>query len=147
MLGEKLDAHGATVWLVNTGWTGGPFGVGHRMPIAATRGLLHAALSGELDAIEVRRDPVFGFEVPLAVPGVDSALLDPRSTWADPTPTTPRRVSSPACSGRTSRSASPPTRRSFSPQALKLEPHQPVVTGSRRKAVLPRVSVASTSMT
>jgi phosphoenolpyruvate carboxykinase (ATP) len=85
MLAEKLDAHGATVWLVNTGWTGGPFGVGHRMPIAATRGLLSSALSGELDASEVRRDAVFGFDVPLAVPGIDSALLDPRSTWSDPT--------------------------------------------------------------
>ena len=84
MLGEKLETHGATVWLVNTGWTGGPFGTGHRMPIAATRALLTAAISGELDGIETRRDPVFGFEVPVEVPGVDSSLLDPRSTWADP---------------------------------------------------------------
>ena len=85
MLGEKLDRHGASVWLVNTGWTGGPFGVGHRMPIAATRGLLHAALSGAMDAAEYRIDPTFGFEVPVAVPGVDARLLDPRSTWADGT--------------------------------------------------------------
>jgi phosphoenolpyruvate carboxykinase (ATP) len=84
MLGEKLDRHGASVWLVNTGWTGGPVGVGHRMPITATRGLLHAALSGGLDEASFRVDPVFGFEVPTHVPGVDSALLDPRSTWADP---------------------------------------------------------------
>ena len=84
MLGEKLDKHGASVWLVNTGWTGGPFGVGHRMPITATRGLLHAALSGALDGVPYRTDPVFGFEVPVSVPGVDSALLDPRGTWADP---------------------------------------------------------------
>ena len=84
MLGEKLDRHGATVWLVNTGWTGGPFGEGHRMPIKATRALLHAALSGELDGVEYRIDPVFGFEVPVEVPGVDGALLDPRSTWRDP---------------------------------------------------------------
>jgi phosphoenolpyruvate carboxykinase (ATP) len=84
MLGEKLDRHGSSVWLVNTGWTGGPFGVGHRMPITATRGLLHAALSGALDGASYRTDPVFGFDVPLAVPGVDSKLLDPRSTWADP---------------------------------------------------------------
>jgi phosphoenolpyruvate carboxykinase (ATP) len=83
MLGEKLDRHGASVWLVNTGWTGGPFGVGHRMPIAATRGLLHAALSGALDDASFRTDPVFGFEVPVSVPGVDRKLLDPRSTWAD----------------------------------------------------------------
>ncbi|MGZ8687063.1 MAG: phosphoenolpyruvate carboxykinase (ATP) [Gaiellaceae bacterium] len=84
MLGEKLDAHHASVWLVNTGWTGGPFGIGHRMPITATRGLLHAALSGALDETEFRIDPVFGFEVPTHVPGVDEQLLDPRSTWRDP---------------------------------------------------------------
>jgi phosphoenolpyruvate carboxykinase (ATP) len=84
MLGKKLDKHGATVWLVNTGWTGGPFGEGTRMPIAATRALLHAALSGELDDVEFRADEVFGFEVPVAVPGVESSLLDPRSTWSDP---------------------------------------------------------------
>ena len=69
---------------MNTGWTGGPFGEGERMPIAATRALLHAALSGELDGVEYRTDAVFGFEVPVEVPGVDSKLLDPRSTWSDP---------------------------------------------------------------
>jgi phosphoenolpyruvate carboxykinase (ATP) len=84
MLGEKLDTHGARVWLVNTGWTGGPFGEGRRMPIAATRALLRAALGGELDDAAYRLDPVFGFEVPLEVPGVDPQLLDPRSTWRDP---------------------------------------------------------------
>jgi phosphoenolpyruvate carboxykinase (ATP) len=84
MLGERLDRHGATVWLVNTGWTGGPFGEGERMPIAATRALLHAALSGGLAGAEFRTDELFGFEVPTAVPGVDSSLLDPRSTWRDP---------------------------------------------------------------
>ena len=85
MLGQKLDAHpDVRVWLVNTGWTGGPFGEGRRMPITATRTLLDAALSGELDSVEYRVDPTFGLEVPVEVPGVDSALLDPRSTWADP---------------------------------------------------------------
>ena len=84
MLGVKLDEHpGATVWLVNTGWTGGPFGEGHRMPIEATRGLLRAALEDELRDVEYRTDPIFGFEVPVSVPGVDQALLDPRSTWND----------------------------------------------------------------
>ena len=83
MLGERLDRHHATVWLVNTGWTGGTFGEGERMPIAATRALLSAALSGELDGVEYREDPVFGFEVPVEAPGVDSRLLDPGSTWAD----------------------------------------------------------------
>ena len=84
MLGEKLDAHGSTVWLVNTGWTGGPYGVGRRMPIDATRALLHAALSGELAGAPVRTDEIFQLAVPVAVDGVDSALLDPRSTWSDP---------------------------------------------------------------
>jgi phosphoenolpyruvate carboxykinase (ATP) len=84
MLGEKLERHGATVWLVNTGWTGGPYGEGERMPIAATRTMLHAALAGSLDHVSFRTDPVFGFEVPVEVPGVDPQLLDPRSTWRDP---------------------------------------------------------------
>jgi len=84
MLGRKLDEHGSAVWLVNTGWTGGPFGEGERMPIAATRALLHAALAGRLEDVEYRNDQVFGFHVPVDVPGVDSKLLDPRSAWGDP---------------------------------------------------------------
>ena len=84
LLGERLDRHEAQVWLVNTGWTGGPFGEGERMPIAATRALLRAALAGQLDSAKYRTDEVFGFEVPVEVPGVDSKLLDPRSTWRDP---------------------------------------------------------------
>jgi len=83
MLGERLTRHGASVWLVNTGWTGGPFGEGERMPIAATRALLHAALSGRIAEAEFRTDELFGFEVPTEVHGVESALLDPRSTWGD----------------------------------------------------------------
>ncbi len=85
MLGEKLDQHPhVSVWLVNTGWTGGPFGEGERMPIKATRALLKAALAGELDGVEYRTDDVFGLEVPVSVPDVNPGLLDPRSTWADP---------------------------------------------------------------
>jgi phosphoenolpyruvate carboxykinase (ATP) len=84
MLAAKLDEHGAPVWLLNTGWTGGPFGVGERMPIAATRALLSAALSGDLAGVEFRADELFGFEVPVSVPDVDRKLLDPRSTWRDP---------------------------------------------------------------
>ncbi|HEV2592334.1 MAG TPA: phosphoenolpyruvate carboxykinase (ATP) [Gaiellaceae bacterium] len=84
MLGNKLDKHGSHVWLVNTGWTGGPFGEGRRMPIDATRTMLHAALSGELADADYRVDDIFGFQVPRAVPSVDATLLDPRSTWADP---------------------------------------------------------------
>ena len=83
MLADKLEEHAATVWLVNTGWTGGPFGQGHRMPIKATRALLDAALSGSLDGAAMRVDPIFGIEVPLAAPGVDTKLLDPRATWGD----------------------------------------------------------------
>jgi phosphoenolpyruvate carboxykinase (ATP) len=85
LLGDKLREHRPNVWLVNTGWTGGRAGEGgHRMPIQATRALLHAALSGKLDHAEYRNDAVFGFEVPLGVPGVDTELLNPRSTWSDP---------------------------------------------------------------
>jgi phosphoenolpyruvate carboxykinase (ATP) len=84
MLGEKLDAHGSSVWLVNTGWTGGPFGEGQRMPIQATRTMLRAALTGELADAQFRTDDVFGLEVPVHVPGVEDELLDPRSTWRDP---------------------------------------------------------------
>jgi phosphoenolpyruvate carboxykinase (ATP) len=85
LLGRKLGEHPyVEVWLVNTGWTGGPYGVGSRMPIQATRDLLHAALSGKLDSVEYRVDEVFGLEVPVSVPDVDARLLDPRSTWNDP---------------------------------------------------------------
>ncbi len=83
LLQAKIAQSGATCWLVNTGWTGGKFGTGTRMPIRATRALLTAALDGSLTSGKFRRDPHFGFEVPVAVAGVDSALLDPRSTWAD----------------------------------------------------------------
>jgi len=83
MLGEKLESHGATVWLVNTGWTGGPYGEGRRMPIAATRALLRSALSGDLEGVDYRVDELFGFEVPVAVPGIEQSLLDPRATWRD----------------------------------------------------------------
>ena len=67
----------------NTGWTGGKYGTGNRMPIKATRALLNAALDGSLNNAEFRKDPNFGFDVPVSVEGVDSAILDPRSTWAD----------------------------------------------------------------
>lgn len=83
LLQEKIAQFGATCWLVNTGWTGGKFGTGRRMPIRATRALLTAALNGSLADAKFRRDANFGFEVPISVAGVDSGLLDPRSTWAD----------------------------------------------------------------
>jgi len=83
LLKERIAKGGVSCWLVNTGWTGGKYGTGKRMPIKATRALLNAALDGSLNAAEFRRDPWFGFDVPVAVPGVDSAILDARSTWAD----------------------------------------------------------------
>ena len=83
LLKERIAKGGVTCWLVNTGWTGGKYGVGSRMPIKATRALLNAALDGSLNNAEFRRDPYFGFEVPVAVPGVDGAILNPRDTWAD----------------------------------------------------------------
>jgi phosphoenolpyruvate carboxykinase (ATP) len=84
MLRVLIAQHGASCWLVNTGWTGGKFGAGRRMPIQATRALLNAALSGELQNQEMRVDPLFGFEVPVALQGVDPKILSPRVTWADP---------------------------------------------------------------
>ena len=84
LLREKIARHGATCWLVNTGWTGGAYGTGSRMPIKATRALLTAALDGSLNEVEFRKDPNFGFEVPVDAPGVPQVLLDPRRTWDRP---------------------------------------------------------------
>ena len=83
MLRDLIARHKVDCWLVNTGWTGGKFGTGRRMPIKATRALLDAALSGVLASQPMRTDPVFGFQVPTALPGVDPAILNPRETWAD----------------------------------------------------------------
>ncbi|MEM0937060.1 MAG: phosphoenolpyruvate carboxykinase [Pseudomonadota bacterium] len=83
LLQEKIASHGATCWLVNTGWTGGAYGTGSRMPIKATRALLSAALDGSLSEATFRKDENFGFHVPVTVAGVDAQLLDPRATWAD----------------------------------------------------------------
>ncbi|HVR28222.1 MAG TPA: phosphoenolpyruvate carboxykinase (ATP), partial [Thermoanaerobaculia bacterium] len=83
MLGDKIRKHGARVWLVNTGWTGGPPGEGQRIPLPLTRRMVEAALGGEIDAALMRRDPVFGLEVPRAVEGVPPEILEPRSTWRD----------------------------------------------------------------
>ena len=83
MLGEQIEKHGVRVWLVNTGWTGGPYGVGHRMKLGFTRAMVSAALSGQLDHVNFVKDRVFGIEVPAKVPGIPSDVLAPRSTWAD----------------------------------------------------------------
>ena len=83
LLRKKIAAFGSSCWLVNTGWTGGAYGIGTRMPIKATRALLTAALDGSLNDVTFRKDPNFGFEVPVSVHGVDDNLLDPRATWTD----------------------------------------------------------------
>ncbi|WP_119071881.1 phosphoenolpyruvate carboxykinase (ATP) [Aggregatilinea lenta] len=82
LLKDKLERHGATCWLLNTGWVGGPFGVGHRISIQHTRALLNAALDGLLDAVEYYEDPIFGFEVPKFAPGVPEDVLYPAQAWA-----------------------------------------------------------------
>ncbi|MFD1747248.1 phosphoenolpyruvate carboxykinase [Rhizobium helianthi] len=83
LLRDLIARHEVDCWLVNTGWTGGAYGTGRRMPIKATRALLTAALNGELKKAEFRTDANFGFAVPVEVPGVETSILDPRSTWAD----------------------------------------------------------------
>ena len=83
MLREKIIKHGASVWLVNTGWTGGPYGVGSRLDIDNTRAMLRAILNGGLDSVEYVADPMFGLETPTTCPDVPSDVLNPRSTWAD----------------------------------------------------------------
>jgi len=83
MLGELLSRHGSKVWLVNTGWSGGAYGVGKRMQLAHTRAMVHAVLAGQLDRSEFRTDATFGLSVPTAVPGVPSEVLVPRDTWSD----------------------------------------------------------------
>ncbi len=76
--------HGTKVWLLNTGWTGGPYGTGHRFEIKLTRAMLHAVLEGKLADVEFRTDPIFGLHVPVSCPGVPDDVLDPRATWPDP---------------------------------------------------------------
>ena len=83
-LGQRLAVHAPRVWLVNTGWTGGPYGTGHRISIEHTRALIDAALSGALDRVATRRDPVFDLDVPVSCPGVPDSILSPRDAWADP---------------------------------------------------------------
>jgi len=81
MLGEKIDASGASVYLINTGWSGGPYGVGKRMSLKYTRAMVTAALNGELDKVGYELDPIFNVFVPVSCPGVPSEILNPRNTW------------------------------------------------------------------
>jgi phosphoenolpyruvate carboxykinase (ATP) len=81
LLSQKIQKHGASVWLVNTGWTGGPHGTGHRMELAHTRSMVRAALAGKLDDVEFETEPVFGLSVPRSCPDVPEETLNPRNTW------------------------------------------------------------------
>ncbi|GAA4337256.1 phosphoenolpyruvate carboxykinase (ATP) [Flaviaesturariibacter amylovorans] len=83
MLGQKMEENEVNVWLINTGWTGGPYGEGHRMKLGHTRAMITAALEGKLDDVETVADPVFGVAVPKEVPGVPTDVLTPRNTWTD----------------------------------------------------------------
>jgi phosphoenolpyruvate carboxykinase (ATP) len=83
LLRDKINAHGSKVWLVNTGWSGGPYGVGHRMKIKHTRAMLRAALNGQLDNVTFVKDAFFNLEIPTACPDVPEEVLNPRNTWAD----------------------------------------------------------------
>ncbi|SUJ16041.1 Phosphoenolpyruvate carboxykinase [ATP] [Sphingomonas paucimobilis] len=102
LLKERIAKGGVDCWLVNTGWTGGKYGVGHRMPIKATRALLNAALDGSLNQVEFRTDPNFGFQVPVSVPGVDGAILNRVIPGPTRLPMTRRRPSWSICSTRIS---------------------------------------------
>ncbi|MCS7297333.1 MAG: phosphoenolpyruvate carboxykinase (ATP) [Bacteroidia bacterium] len=84
LFGEKIQRHDVRVWLINTGWTGGPYGIGYRMPLPSTRAMVRAALRGELENVAYFIDPIFGLAVPREVPGVPSEYLLPRNTWDDP---------------------------------------------------------------
>ena len=83
LLGDKIATHDVAVWLVNTGRSGGPYGVGHRMSIAYTRAMVRAALAGGLSEVPTRTDAIFNVAVPTACPGVSADVLDPRRTWRD----------------------------------------------------------------
>lgn len=83
MLGEKIDQYNANVFLVNTGWTGGPYGVGERIQLSYTRAMITAALEGELNKVETIQDEIFGLHIPAHVPGVPDEVLIPKNTWED----------------------------------------------------------------
>jgi phosphoenolpyruvate carboxykinase (ATP) len=83
LLAERIERHMVSVWLVNTGWSGGPYGIGARIPIAHTRAMVHAVHSNGFKGTDYRTDPFFGMSVPTTCPGVPTEILDPRSTWRD----------------------------------------------------------------
>jgi phosphoenolpyruvate carboxykinase (ATP) len=83
MLGDKIKRHKTKVWLINTGWTGGPYGTGNRIPLAFTRSMIRAALKGTLDNTQMKKHPIFNFSMPVECPGVPLKILDPKDTWPD----------------------------------------------------------------
>src|SRR6185312_384462 len=83
MLGERVTRHNARCWLINTGWTGGGYGVGRRMSLDHTRAMVRAALAGQLDSVAYTPDPIFHLDIPAAVPGVPDTVLNPSNTWKD----------------------------------------------------------------
>ena len=83
LLGEKMKKHDVKIWLVNTGWSGGPYGIGKRIKLAYTRAMISAALKGELEGVEYTRHPIFGLRMPVHCPGVPAEILEPGNTWAD----------------------------------------------------------------
>jgi phosphoenolpyruvate carboxykinase (ATP) len=83
MFGEKIKKHHVKVWMINTGWSGGPYGVGKRMRLVYTRAMITAVLEGKLDHVEYEAHPVFGMMMPKECPGVPSEILNPRNTWED----------------------------------------------------------------
>jgi phosphoenolpyruvate carboxykinase (ATP) len=84
LLADMIEKHKVKCWLVNTGWTGGPYGTGSRMKIQYTRALLNAALDKSLNDADMRTDPIFGFQIPVSAPGVPAEILNPRNTWSNP---------------------------------------------------------------
>lgn len=84
LLKDKLEKHDAKAWIVNSGWSGGPYGVGERMSIKTTRNCVNAIIDGTIGNTTWKTDPVFGWEIPTSIPDVDPAVLEPRNTWPDP---------------------------------------------------------------
>jgi len=83
LLGEKINNHNVDVWLINTGWTGGPYGIGSRMKLSYTREMVKAVLNGSLKSVQTKTDPIFGVKIPVSCPGVPKEILDPKETWKD----------------------------------------------------------------
>jgi phosphoenolpyruvate carboxykinase (ATP) len=83
MLGKRISKHGSMVYLINTGWVGGPYGVGRRMNLQHTRSMVKAAVNGELEKVSYRRHEIFNVKIPASCPGVPDAILDPINTWSD----------------------------------------------------------------